>query len=178
MSFSLKARGGDFFFYVALCPTPHMLRRVLLPNLLLTTPRASWINRAYTSSSTQSTTTTMAQQQNQQPSLVWIDCEMTGLASTDKLIEIAVIITDDDLNIIAEGPNLIINQPKEVMDSMNQWCIDHHGAVSPTPTRPLTRSNSHTPTRVSTQPPPPTHTYILTLPPLSFLFISKNTSPV
>ncbi|KAG0364882.1 Oligoribonuclease, mitochondrial [Gamsiella multidivaricata] len=62
------------------------------------------------------------------PSLVWIDCEMTGLAATDKLIEIAVIITDDDLNIIAEGPNLIISQPKEVMDKMNEWCIEHHGA--------------------------------------------------
>jgi len=36
------------------------------------------------------------------PSLVWIDCEMTGLLATDKLIEIAVIITDDDLNIVAE----------------------------------------------------------------------------
>ncbi|KAG0005643.1 Oligoribonuclease, mitochondrial [Entomortierella chlamydospora] len=61
------------------------------------------------------------------PSLVWIDCEMTGLEATDKLIEIAVIITDDELNIVAEGPNLIINQPKEVMDNMNQWCIEHHG---------------------------------------------------
>ncbi|KAG0315019.1 Oligoribonuclease, mitochondrial [Linnemannia gamsii] len=65
----------------------------------------------------------MAQQhQQQKPSLVWIDCEMTGLLSTDKLIEIAVIITDDDLNIVAEGPNLIIHQPKEVMDNMNQ-CV-------------------------------------------------------
>jgi oligoribonuclease len=36
------------------------------------------------------------------PSLVWIDCEMTGLEATDKLIEIAVIITDEDLNITAE----------------------------------------------------------------------------
>ncbi|KAG0079071.1 Oligoribonuclease, mitochondrial [Podila epicladia] len=63
-----------------------------------------------------------------QPSLVWIDCEMTGLLATDKLIEIAVIITDDELNIVAEGPNLIIHQPKHVMDSMNAWCIDHHGA--------------------------------------------------
>lgn len=36
------------------------------------------------------------------PSLVWIDCEMTGLLVTDKLIEIAVIITDDELNIVAE----------------------------------------------------------------------------
>ncbi|KAF8937336.1 REXO2 protein [Dissophora ornata] len=62
------------------------------------------------------------------PSLVWIDCEMTGLEATDKLIEIAVIVTDDDLNIVAEGPNLIIHQPKEVMDKMNQWCIEHHGA--------------------------------------------------
>ncbi|KAF9958129.1 Oligoribonuclease, mitochondrial [Mortierella alpina] len=62
------------------------------------------------------------------PSLVWIDCEMTGLLATDKLIEIAVIITDDDLNIVAEGPNLIIHQPKRVMDGMNQWCIEHHGA--------------------------------------------------
>ncbi|KAF9355569.1 Oligoribonuclease, mitochondrial [Mortierella sp. NVP85] len=62
------------------------------------------------------------------PSLVWIDCEMTGLEATDKLIEIAVIITDDDLNIVAEGPNLIIHQPEEVMDGMNEWCIEHHGA--------------------------------------------------
>ncbi|KAI1320257.1 Oligoribonuclease, mitochondrial [Mortierella claussenii] len=61
-------------------------------------------------------------------SLVWIDCEMTGLAASDKLIEIAVIITDDNLNIVAEGPNLIIHQPKDIMDNMNEWCIDHHGA--------------------------------------------------
>ena len=47
--------------------------------------------------------------------LVWIDCEMTGLnPQVDKLLEIAVIITDKDLNILEEGPNLIINQPKEV----------------------------------------------------------------
>ncbi|KAF9923975.1 Oligoribonuclease, mitochondrial [Mortierella alpina] len=62
------------------------------------------------------------------PSLVWIDCEMTGLLATDKLIEIAVIVTDDELNIVAEGPNLIIHQPKHVMDGMNPWCIEHHGA--------------------------------------------------
>lgn len=152
-----------------------MLRRVLLPNLLLTTPRASWINRAYTSNSTQPTTTTittMAQQQKQQPSLVWIDCEMTGLASTDKLIEIAVIITDDDLNIVAEGPNLIIHQPKEIMDNMNQWCIDHHGAVSPTLTCLLTRSISHSPTRVYSASSLHSHTHILTLP-----FISSFHNP-
>ncbi|RCH93002.1 Oligoribonuclease, mitochondrial [Rhizopus azygosporus] len=60
--------------------------------------------------------------------LVWIDCEMTGLdISKDHLIEIAVLITDGDLNIVAKGPELIIHQPKEVMDNMNDWCIEHHG---------------------------------------------------
>ncbi|CDH57826.1 exonuclease rnase t and dna polymerase iii [Lichtheimia corymbifera JMRC:FSU:9682] len=61
--------------------------------------------------------------------LVWIDCEMTGLDLTkDHLIEIAVLITDGDLNVVAEGPELIIHQPSEVMDSMNDWCKEHHGA--------------------------------------------------
>lgn len=46
--------------------------------------------------------TISSQRTNMTPSLVWIDCEMTGLLATDKLIEIAVIITDDDLNIVAE----------------------------------------------------------------------------
>ncbi|KAG0282745.1 Oligoribonuclease, mitochondrial, partial [Dissophora globulifera] len=45
------------------------------------------------------------------------------------LIEIAVIIMDDDLNIVAEGPNLIIYRTKHVMDRMNDWCIEHHGAL-------------------------------------------------
>ncbi|CAO3648549.1 unnamed protein product [Cunninghamella blakesleeana] len=53
---------------------------------------------------------------------------MTGLnIITDHIIEIALLITDGDLNIIAEGPELIIHQPKSVMDNMNEWCIDHHG---------------------------------------------------
>ena len=47
--------------------------------------------------------------------LVWIDCEMTGLDErTDHLLEIAVIVTDKDLNILGEGPNLVIHQPDEV----------------------------------------------------------------
>ena len=47
--------------------------------------------------------------------LVWIDCEMTGLDErTDHLIEIAVIVTDKDLNVLGEGPNLVIHQPHEV----------------------------------------------------------------
>ena len=60
--------------------------------------------------------------------MVWIDCEMTGLdAQTDQLLEIAVIVTDKDLNILAEGPNLIIYQPNEVLDSMHEWCVEQHG---------------------------------------------------
>ncbi|KAI9500259.1 rna exonuclease [Coemansia spiralis] len=60
--------------------------------------------------------------------LVWIDCEMTGLDyDKDTIIEIACIITDDDLNIIGMGQDIVIHQPKEVMDAMNDWCKDHHG---------------------------------------------------
>ena len=61
--------------------------------------------------------------------LVWMDLEMTGLdPETDTIIEMATIITDGDLNIIAEGPNLIIHQPDEVMNQMNDWCKKYHGA--------------------------------------------------
>jgi len=60
--------------------------------------------------------------------LVWVDCEMTGLdLDKDTLLEIAVIVTDSDLNILAEGPNIVIHHPDEVLTSMNEWCIDHHG---------------------------------------------------
>ncbi|KAL8602392.1 hypothetical protein ACOMHN_022904 [Nucella lapillus] len=70
--------------------------------------------------------------------LVWVDLEMTGLnVARDRIIEIACIITSGDLDIIAEGPNLVIHQPKEgpnlvihqpkeVMDDMNDWCLQHH----------------------------------------------------
>ncbi|KAI9189536.1 Phosphatidylinositol 3,4,5-trisphosphate-dependent Rac exchanger 2 protein [Blastocladiella emersonii ATCC 22665] len=60
--------------------------------------------------------------------LVWIDCEMTGLdLSKDHIIEIACIITDKDLNVVAESDEIIINQPQHVMDGMNAWCVEHHG---------------------------------------------------
>ncbi|CAG8710976.1 8881_t:CDS:2, partial [Dentiscutata erythropus] len=60
--------------------------------------------------------------------LVWIDCEMTGLdVENDHIIEIAVLITDGKLNILAEGPVLVINQSQETMDKMNDWCKQHHG---------------------------------------------------
>ncbi|KAK5859211.1 hypothetical protein PBY51_003294 [Eleginops maclovinus] len=60
--------------------------------------------------------------------MVWVDLEMTGLdIEKDKIIEMACLITDSELNILAEGPNLIINQPKELLDGMSEWCKEHHG---------------------------------------------------
>jgi oligoribonuclease len=61
--------------------------------------------------------------------LVWIDLEMTGL-DPDKMVilEIASIITDDALNIIAEGPNIAINYPEEVLSRMEEWSMTHHTA--------------------------------------------------
>lgn len=61
--------------------------------------------------------------------LVWIDLEMTGLdASTDRIIEMATIITDSDLNLIAEGPVLAIQQPQSLLDGMDEWNQTHHSA--------------------------------------------------
>nr|XP_020477389.1 oligoribonuclease, mitochondrial [Monopterus albus] len=60
--------------------------------------------------------------------MVWVDLEMTGLdIEKDQIIEMACIITDSDLNVLAEGPNLIINQPDEVLEGMSEWCKAHHG---------------------------------------------------
>ncbi|ORX39501.1 ribonuclease H-like protein [Piromyces finnis] len=59
--------------------------------------------------------------------IVWIDCEMTGLdLDKDHIIEIACIVTDKDLNILDEAPDIIINFPEEVITSMNEWSWEHH----------------------------------------------------
>ena len=59
--------------------------------------------------------------------MIWIDLEMTGLdTQRDYIIEIASIVTDKNLNILEEGPNLVIKQPDEVLNSMDQWNTDHH----------------------------------------------------
>lgn len=61
--------------------------------------------------------------------LIWIDLEMTGLVpESDRIIEIATIITNTDLQIIAEGPVLAVHQPQSVMDGMDNWNQRHHGA--------------------------------------------------
>jgi len=60
--------------------------------------------------------------------LVWMDLEMTGLdPEVDTILEIATIITDGQLNTVAEGPNIAVHQPDSVLEGMNEWCIQHHG---------------------------------------------------
>jgi len=60
--------------------------------------------------------------------LIWIDLEMTGLDTfNDKIIEIATIMTDAQLNILAEGPVLAIHQPNEVLNGMDAWNTRQHG---------------------------------------------------
>jgi oligoribonuclease len=59
--------------------------------------------------------------------LVWIDLEMTGLdTQTDRIIEIATIVTDARLNILAEGPVLAIHQPDTVLAAMDEWNTTQH----------------------------------------------------
>jgi len=54
--------------------------------------------------------------------LVWIDMEMTGLVpDSDRIIEIAVLVTDAQLNLVAEGPVLVVKQPDEVLAAMDSW---------------------------------------------------------
>ncbi|XP_062082363.1 oligoribonuclease isoform X2 [Humulus lupulus] len=61
--------------------------------------------------------------------LVWIDLEMTGLnVEVDRILEIACIITDGNLNKQVEGPELVIHQTKECLDRMGEWCQSHHAA--------------------------------------------------
>lgn len=60
--------------------------------------------------------------------LIWVDLEMTGLEpATDRVIEIATIVTDKDLNILAEGPVIAIHQLDEVLAAMDDWNRQHHG---------------------------------------------------
>ncbi len=60
--------------------------------------------------------------------LVWIDMEMTGLdPDNDRVIEIAAIVTDAELNILAEGPVFVIHQTDEVLDKMDAWNKGTHG---------------------------------------------------
>ncbi|MBK1719406.1 oligoribonuclease [Thiocystis violacea] len=61
--------------------------------------------------------------------LIWIDLEMTGLDPfQDRILEIATIITDSDLRILAEGPVMAIHQEDAILAGMDQWNREHHGS--------------------------------------------------
>ena len=59
--------------------------------------------------------------------LIWIDLEMTGLSpENDRIIEIATIVTDAQLNVLAEGPVLAVHQSDALLDGMDEWNTAHH----------------------------------------------------
>ena len=61
--------------------------------------------------------------------LVWIDLEMTGLDITkESIIEIATVVTDGKLNILAQGPNLAVHVSDELLNNMDEWNTRHHTA--------------------------------------------------
>ena len=67
----------------------------------------------------------MAQDQNH---LIWVDMEMTGLdPDRDRIIEVALVVTDSQLNTVAEAPVLAVHQPDSVLDAMDEWNKGTHG---------------------------------------------------
>jgi oligoribonuclease len=61
--------------------------------------------------------------------LVWMDLEMTGLdPDKDVILEIATIVTDGNLSLLGEGPVMAIHQSDDVLEHMDPWCVEHHGA--------------------------------------------------
>jgi oligoribonuclease len=60
--------------------------------------------------------------------LIWIDLEMTGLDPLqERIIEIATVVTDSELNVLAEGPSIAINQPNALIQAMDDWNTNQHG---------------------------------------------------
>ena len=61
--------------------------------------------------------------------LIWLDLEMTGLDPfTDRILEIATLVTNSNLEVVAEGPVVAIHQPAEVLAGLDDWNRQHHGA--------------------------------------------------
>src|SRR6266849_5303749 len=77
----------------------------------------------------------MAQDQN---NLVWLDMEMTGLdPDKDRIIEVAIVVTDSQLNTLAEAPVLVVRQPDELLAAMDEWMLDFLGRHVPKQTSPM-----------------------------------------
>jgi oligoribonuclease len=61
--------------------------------------------------------------------MIWMDLEMSGLEPEhDVILEMATLVTDADLHVLAEGPDLVIHHDDHVLATMNPWCVEHHGA--------------------------------------------------
>ena len=74
------------------------------------------------------TTESAAAQRPNEFNLVWVDMEMTGLdPDNDRIIEVAVVVTDPELNVIAEGPVFAIHQSDATLDKMDNWNKGTHG---------------------------------------------------
>ncbi len=59
--------------------------------------------------------------------LIWIDLEMTGLSpDRDRILEIATVVTNSDLTVVAEGPVMAIHQPDSILEMMDEWNINQH----------------------------------------------------
>ena len=64
---------------------------------------------------------------NKKTNLIWIDLEMTGLVpEMDVIIEIATVVTDADLNVLAEGPSIAIHQSDDYLNNMDEWNTNQH----------------------------------------------------
>lgn len=87
----------------------------------------------------------MAQDSN---NLIWIDMEMTGLSpQTDRILEVALVITDSELNIVAEAPVLVVSQSDEVLAAMDKWNQSTHtrsGLIDKVKTSKLTEQDVET----------------------------------
>lgn len=60
--------------------------------------------------------------------LIWLDLEMTGLSpDRDYILEIATVVTDSDLNVVAEGPVFALHQPASILEAMDNWNTTQHG---------------------------------------------------
>lgn len=65
---------------------------------------------------------------NRESNLIWIDLEMTGLEpETDRIIEIATVVTDSQLNVLAQGPVIAVHQSDESLNAMDDWNTRTHG---------------------------------------------------